>query len=298
MTTRLAAQLAALRDANGLTRSVGFIETRLPSVRLFWSDVSIARAPLSYAPGIAIIMSGKKVGYLDDRRLEYASGQYLAVGLPLFFECETFASKSSPLIGVFLDADFDLLQSIARDMAVHEVPILPSRPVLGIEPLTMPKRMRDAASRLVGHLLDPTETAVLAPGTLREIFFHALQDKHGCVLLSHSQSGGPGATINGLLRTIDKRSADFPNVNELARAAGMSSASFHRHFKTVTGHSPLQYFKRRRLTRAKSLLVHGGMGVAETAHRVGYASASQFSRDFTAYFGVPPSQADMSPYPT
>ena len=86
------------------------------------------------------------------------------------------------------------------------------------------------------------------------------------------------------------------NVEELARESGMSASSFHRAFKAVTGESPLQYLKKTRLLKAKAALVFEGMRVEEAAYEVGYASPSQFSREFKRYFQVPPSEAQSLPY--
>ncbi|MBV7395896.1 AraC family transcriptional regulator [Mameliella sediminis] len=297
MNDELRTRLTALRDAQDRKARIGFVETGVPSVRLFWADAPVARAPLSYAPGIAIIVSGRKIGFFGDRRIEYGPGQYLAVGLPLYFECETVASPEEPLIGIFLSADPEDLRSLAAELSEHDLPTLPPQSGLGIEPLAMPGSMGEALARLARQLCSPAEAAVLSPGTLREIFFHALLDRHGRALLSQLHGNRPEARIARVLRDLDGTGEAFAGVSDLARATGMSAASFHRHFKAVTGLPPLQYLKRKRLMQAKSLLVHNGMGVAETAHAVGYASPAQFSRDFSAFFGLPPSLAAETAYP-
>lgn len=297
MKADLKTHLVELRKTHEHKVDIGFVDTRVPSVRLFWADAPVARAPLSYAPGIAIIVSGHKIGFFDDRRIEYGPGQYLAVGLPLYFECETVVSKEEPLIGIFLGIEPERLLSLATDLTAHALPALPQKPSLGIEPLIMPDPMSDAVERLLRQLLSPAEAAVLALSTLREVFFHALQDRHGRVLLSQVQTNRPEARIARVLRDLDRSQDRSVKVSDLAKAAGLSSASFHRHFKAATGLPPLQYLKRKRLMHAKSLLVHNKLGVAETAHAVGYASAAQFSRDFSAHFGMPPSLAERTSYP-
>jgi transcriptional regulator GlxA family with amidase domain len=52
--------------------------------------------------------------------------------------------------------------------------------------------------------------------------------------------------------------------------------------------SPLQYIKRLRLTEARQILLSGTADAASTAYRVGYESASQFSREYARMFGAPP----------
>lgn len=297
MASALRSYVCALRDRQPSGNAIGFVDTTIPSVRLFWSDTAIARAPLSYVPGIAVIISGRKIGFCEDRRFEYGPGQYLAVGLPLFFECETIATPEEPLVGLFLTIEPGELRHLAEALSAHEVPSLPAQPGLGIEPLEMDDRLLDAVTRLARQLNDPTESAVLGPATVREVMFRALQDQHGRVLLSQTRGNRPESRIAQLLRDLDQKPDNFTGIESMAEAAGMSSASLHRHFKTVTGLSPLQYQKRKRLMRAKSLLVFEKLGVAETARAVGYMSATQFSREFRAYFGTPPSRADLSSYP-
>ncbi|WP_322965389.1 AraC family transcriptional regulator [Sphingomonas fuzhouensis] len=66
----------------------------------------------------------------------------------------------------------------------------------------------------------------------------------------------------------------------LVEEEGMSPASFHRHFRTVTAMSPLQYQKSLRLQEARRLII-AGRDVVAAGYAVGYESASQFSREYT-----------------
>ena len=76
-------------------------------------------------------------------------------------------------------------------------------------------------------------------------------------------------------------------VEELARTCGMSVSAFHRAFHAVTALSPIQFQKQIRLQRSRLLLLSGGDDVATVAYRVGYDSASQFSREYRRQFGLP-----------
>lgn len=68
----------------------------------------------------------------------------------------------------------------------------------------------------------------------------------------------------------------------------MSVTSFHRHFKIVTGESPLAYQRHLRLIEARRRLASGSVTVTETAFASGYASAAQFSREYKRLFGTAP----------
>ena len=52
--------------------------------------------------------------------------------------------------------------------------------------------------------------------------------------------------------------------------------------------SPLQYQKQLRLQAARQHMVVEGVDAASAAFSVGYESASQFNREYSRFFGLPP----------
>ena len=78
------------------------------------------------------------------------------------------------------------------------------------------------------------------------------------------------------------------DIETLADEANMSVSSFHSNFKAVTNTSPIQYIKEIRLQKARMFMVQDGLNAIDAAIKVGYESASQFSREFKRYFGRPP----------
>jgi AraC-like DNA-binding protein len=52
--------------------------------------------------------------------------------------------------------------------------------------------------------------------------------------------------------------------------------------------SPLQYQKRLRLHTARLRMMTEGIDAASAAFEVGYESASQFNREYSRMFGLPP----------
>ena len=52
--------------------------------------------------------------------------------------------------------------------------------------------------------------------------------------------------------------------------------------------SPIQFQKQLRLQKARRLLLSESADAADVAFRVGYESPSQFSREYSRLFGLPP----------
>lgn len=71
----------------------------------------------------------------------------------------------------------------------------------------------------------------------------------------------------------------------------MSRSTFHAHFKTGTSMTPLEYRPHLRVHEARRLMVAEALTAADAGFRVGYESASQFSRDYARILGESPARA-------
>jgi len=87
------------------------------------------------------------------------------------------------------------------------------------------------------------------------------------------------------LRRIHATYAQPLELSQPAGEAGMSVPTFHSHFKAITRSSPMQYVKSTRLHQARLLMVRQGITAEAASHAVGYASPSQFNREFKRLFG-------------
>jgi len=76
----------------------------------------------------------------------------------------------------------------------------------------------------------------------------------------------------------------------MAASVHMSASSFHQHFKAVTTMSPLQYQKVLRLNEARRLMLFQRLDASDACLRVGYLSASQFTREYGRFFGSAPTR--------
>jgi AraC-like DNA-binding protein len=94
-----------------------------------------------------------------------------------------------------------------------------------------------------------------------------------------------------LLRAKDLADARYfepLDVNDLARAAGLSRAHFSREFRGAFGESPHAYLLTRRLERAAALLRTTDHSVADICFSVGLQSVGSFTTSFTRTYGRSP----------
>jgi len=152
----------------------------------------------------------------------------------------------------------------------------------------MDEGLSDAAVRLLEAMRTPVDAAVLGPGVMREILYRVLCGRRGGAL--HSLLGMDGTRLQ-MHRILHRMHTDYAKrleVAGLAMEAGMSVSALHHHFKALSGTSPLQYLKTVRLHKARMLMAQESVGASVAADRVGYESASQFSREFKRLFGFSP----------
>lgn len=148
----------------------------------------------------------------------------------------------------------------------------------------------DAIMRLARLLDKPKDIPFLAPIYTKEIIYRLLQGQYGITL---AQIAMEGSNTYRIREAIDQiiHNVDKPlRIEELAETANMGISTFHRHFKEVTAMSPIQFQKQLRLQEARRLLLSESTDAADVAFRVGYESASQFSREYSRMFGFPPKE--------
>jgi len=84
--------------------------------------------------------------------------------------------------------------------------------------------------------------------------------------------------------------ADDLSIDHLAKIACLSPTQFKKLFRQQMSMTVMQYLRQQRMERARALLVNTDCPVQLVAEQVGYLDASAFSRRFSEYFGLKPSE--------
>ncbi|WP_025128722.1 AraC family transcriptional regulator [Pseudomonas sp. PH1b] len=284
LTRHLDANATLVSLIQPLASREGFVATALPGVKVLRASCDVARGPQIYEPSLMIIAQGSKLAYLGTRTLEYGAGHYLIQALSVPFECETFALPDAPLLGVSIAIDRAVLSELVLAMGVSEGRAASAQTLESMTSAVLDDAMRGCVERLLRCLHDPLECKVMGPSRVRELLFAALRGPQADALRALVEQQGQFARVAASLNHLHEHYTEPLNVETLARCANMSTSTFHEHFKRSTLLSPVQYLKRLRLLKAQQLLLGEGLGVAQVAHRVGYQSTSQFSREYKRYF--------------
>jgi transcriptional regulator GlxA family with amidase domain len=152
----------------------------------------------------------------------------------------------------------------------------------------MDEALLDAVLRMVKLLDAPQDIAMLAPVIQREIYYRVLRGELGHRLVDLAEGDGASHRVVRAIEWLKQHYAAPLRIEDLADAVHLSASALHHRFKSVTAMSPLQYQKHLRLHEARRLMFADGIECAAAGHRVGYESASQFSREYRRLFGAPP----------
>jgi AraC-like DNA-binding protein len=285
--------VALRRLANVLARYAphdGVFPLRLPGTfALRRGRMTSEPVHATLGPSLCIVAQGAKVVMLGSEVLEYDPARMLvfALDLPVTGQV-TRASGRDPFLGFKLDLNPERVAELAARVYPHGV----HKPAdnLGLYVGHATDAIIEAVTRLLDLMARAEDADLLGPLVVDEILIRLLRTPIGTRV---AQIGQPKSGVHQIAHAVSWIRAHFAQpitVEEMAASVHMSASSFHQRFKAVTTMSPLQYQKVLRLHEARRLMLFQKMDASEACHRVGYLSPSQFSREYSRFFGSAPTK--------
>jgi AraC-like DNA-binding protein len=269
------------------TGADGRHETAIPRLKLYRFSHPTEPAPVLQEPAVYVVVQGRKQVSVGDETYVYDRSQYLAVSVELPAAGSVLeASPDEPYLCMTLTIDPRELAALIVETGRRAPRDDHDGRALYVSPLRAP--LLDGLLRLVRLLDAPGDIPVLAPLVLRELDYRLLQGEQFGRLAQMAIGDGRLRRVAGAITWIKEHYAEPLQVEALAKRLHMSPSALHQHFKAATAISPIQYQKRLRLQEARRLLLSGAPSADAVAYEVGYASASQFSREYARLFGQPP----------
>jgi AraC-like DNA-binding protein len=277
---------------NHHTEQDGVHPTAIPS--LFLIRESIVTEPIARVneTSFCIILQGEKEVLLGAERFRYGPANYIVASVDLPVTGHVIkASSEEPYLALKLEFTPSQILEVLNDSQIRVGQKKNAKRAMFVNKAD--PSLLDAVVRIARLLENPKHIQGLAPLFTKEILYWVLQSPHGEALEQMAIEGSNGNRIRDVIEHIIHNFDRSFKIEELAEIANMSVASLHRHFKEVTAMSPIQFQKQLRLQEARHLLLADSTDVADVAFRVGYESQSQFSREYSRMFGLPPRE-DMN----
>jgi AraC-like DNA-binding protein len=262
-------------------------ETAIPELTLYRYSQPTESANILMEPAVYVVVQGRKQVTVGHETYIYDRSKYLAVSVDLPAVGRVFkASPEEPYLCMTLTVD-------PRDLAALIVETGRQAPSddhdgRAVYVSALRPQLLDGFLRLVRLLDAPQDISVLAPLILRELHYRLLQSEQFGRLAQIAIGEGRLRRVSGAIAWIKEHFAEPLQIEALAKHVNMSPSAFHHYFKAVSAMSPVQYQKHLRLQEARRLLLSEATSAEAVAYEVGYASASQFNREYVRLFGQPP----------
>lgn len=251
-----------------------------PTKRHWYAAVGIV------AQGCSEIVLGRDVYRFDET-------QYITtpIDLPVTSRVVS-ASPKQPFLCLLIAFDLLTLSEVAAQLE-RDFPPETGNPQRAVFIGKASNEMLDAAVRLAKLFHTPADAPVLGPLVSKEIIYYLLKGDDGLAIRQFVRAGGKMHKISQAIYRLRSEVNDDVDVTALAKGANMSRSAFFKHFKEMTAMSPIQYQKRLRLLEARRLMIDEDGTAEGSAFKVGYKSASQFSREYSRMFGNSPRRNAM-----
>jgi AraC-like DNA-binding protein len=240
------------------------------------------------ALAIGIVAQGRKTVTADGKHEVYDQFSYLVLRSHLHFTARVVAaSPREPFLYLVVRIEPALVHRISADMRDPCADPIEDNDDDGAVSV-LDDELMSAVFRFLRSLTQDTDRRVLAPLYLQELVYRVLQREQFARMLQIAAQQAADTHLADALDYIDAHLAERLTVTALAAQVNLSPSAFSRTFREVTGRSPYQFIKERRLHRARELLAEGRLGVGRVSRAVGYASPSHFIKEFRARFGMNP----------
>ncbi|CAB3769785.1 AraC family transcriptional regulator [Burkholderia sp. MSh2] len=268
------------------TEGVDHLNTAIPNLSFHRREAPTQPMDCMVEPSFGLVVQGAKRVIQSGDMYIYDANRFLITSLDLPGSTQVIeASREKPFLGLGLKLDFRVMAELMMQVAPDHDEATAGR---GLVVGDMTEPLYDALSRLLALLDEPGAIAVLAPYIEREIYYRLLTSDQGARLRQIASAGSQGHRVSRAIQWLRMHFDESLRVDDLAAQVQMSSSTFHHHFRQLTGMSPLQYQKWIRLNEARRLMLSERLDAASASFRVGYASPTQFNREYSRLFGNSP----------
>jgi AraC-like DNA-binding protein len=232
----------------------GIHATAIPQLEFMRESTAPTALRAVYEPTLCIIVQGQKETLLGQETYHYGAAQYIVVTVDLPLSGNIVEARADkPYLCFKLNLDATCLWEIIDQ--IGRTPDKTESAVRGLFVSNVNAGLVECATRLTRLLDAPQDIPFLSPMMIRELYYRLLMGDQNEAVWQIATSGSHMQRIAAVINQIKAEFTKPLSMDDLAKQARMSSATFHRHFKAVTSMSPLQYQKQLKLLEARRLML-------------------------------------------
>ena len=235
-----------------------------------------------YEPALCMVFKGSKLAKVGNDFYEYDEQRYLlaATHIPAVAKI-----KGCPYLAIKINFELEDILGVIESIGGAESK---KGEFAGLALGVVDDELLEAVFKFIRLLERPNDAKFLAKLVIKEILYILLKGENGDFLRQYAMLETIENRVTRAAKEIKSNYTEAINIENLAKKLGISASSLYHNFKRITALSPLQFQKKIRLEEAKNLLINQNLDAAEAAFAVGYASPSQFNREYSKMFGMPP----------
>jgi AraC-like DNA-binding protein len=266
--------------------SAGDHATAINGLVLFRRPACSACYRATYEPSLTVFAQGRKLINLGGTEYLCDGSSFLISSIDVPVQSQIVeASEEMPLLSMLLRLDMPTVREVLSREDLPEAGTSSQRRGLAVGETT--PGLLAACTRLVELLDTPEDIPFLSGLIQREIVYRIVRTPQGERLRAIATTGNLSHRTARAIAWLRANYAKPLHMDELAAVARMGVSTLHHQFRSLTAMSPLQYQKQLRLQAARHRMLDG-MDASSAAYEVGYESVSQFSREYSRFFGQPP----------
>jgi AraC-like DNA-binding protein len=267
--------------------SAGEHSTAIPCLQLLRFTAPSPCYRATYEPSLSVFVQGRKLIQLGETEYLCDGSSFLLSSIDVPVQSQVVeASEQAPLLSMILRLDMTTVQDILNREDLPEAEGSSELRALAVGETTV--GLLGACARLIEVLETPDDIPFLSRLFQREIIYRILRTPQGERLRAIATRGDLSHRTARAIAWLKANYNKPLHMEELAAVARMGVSTLHHQFRSLTAMSPLQYQKQLRLQAARQRMLMDGIDATSAAYEVGYESVSQFSREYSRFFGQPP----------
>jgi AraC-like DNA-binding protein len=275
------------RRIAGHAPSAGEHPTAIPGLCLFRRTSPTPCRRGAYEPSLNVFAQGRKRIDLGGTPYLCDGSSFLLTSIDVPVQSQIIeASEKTPMLSMLLRLDMPTVREVLSREDLPQTETSDQQRGIAVGETTA--GLLGACTRLIELLDTPEDIPFLSHLLQREIIYRILRTPQADRLRAIATAGDLSHRTARAIAWLKANYAKPLHMEELAAVARMGVSTLHHQFRALTTMSPLQYQKQLRLQTARQRMVIDGIDATSAAYEVGYESISQFSREYSRFFGQPP----------